>query len=139
MYRNALLFAVILFVALGTSSNVQGKVLRYRDLTTDQIMALQQSERRLDMYDRALKALPLAFKHRKISRREYGYEEHDLVAFISAEARYQDDILIDNQPFPPENVREVMENVARYAILVPAYILAIVAKGAAGSSYSFSP
>ena len=136
MNRNALLFTVVLFAALGVSANVHGKVLRYRDLTTTQIIALQQSERRLDMYDRALKALPTARKLGKIGRREYGYEERDLVAFIGAEARYQDDILINNQPFPPENVREVMENVARYAVLVPAYILAIAAKGVGGTTFS---
>ena len=135
MHRNVLLFAVVLFAVLG-AANVHGKVLRYRDLTTTQVMALEQSERRLDMYDRALKALTTARKLGKVGRRESGYEERDLVAFIGAEARYQDDILIDNQPFPPENVREVMENVARYAILVPAYILAIVAKGAGGTTFS---
>ncbi len=135
MHRNVLLFAVVLFAVLG-AANVHGKVLRYRDLTTTQVMALEQSERRLDMYDRALKALTTARKLGKVGRRESGYEERDLVAFIGAEARYQDDILIDNQPFPPENVREVMENVARYAVLVPAYILAIVAKGAGGTTFS---
>ncbi len=135
MHRNVLLFAVVLFAVLG-AANVHGKVLRYRDLTTTQVMALEQSERRLDMYDRALKALTTARKLGKVGRRESGYEERDLVAFIGAEARYQDDILIDNQPFPPENVREVMENVARYAIIVPAYILAIVAKGAGGTTFS---
>jgi len=107
MHRNALLFTVVLFITLGAAANVHGKVLRYRDLTTTQI-----------------------------SRREYGYEERDLVAFIGAEACYQDDILINNQPFPPENVREVMENVARYAVLVPAYILAIAAKGVGGTTFS---
>jgi hypothetical protein len=135
MHRNVLLFAVVLFAVLG-AANVHGKVLRYRDLTTTQVMALEQSERRLDMYDRALKALTTARKLGKVGRRKSGYEERDLVAFIGAEARYQDDILIDNQPFPPENVREVMENVARYAIIVPAYILAIVAKGAGGTTFS---
>ncbi len=135
MHRNVLLFAVVLFAVLG-AANVHGKVLRYRDLTTTQVMALEQSERRLDMYDRALKALTTARKLGKVGRRESGYEERDLVAFIGAEARYQDDILIDNQLFPPENVREVMENVARYAVLVPAYILAIVAKGAGGTTFS---
>jgi hypothetical protein len=123
----ALILATIFFGVMTPSNSLDAKVRRSRDLTVTQTVALQESERRLDMYDRALKALTVARKRGEISRREFGYEERDLVGFIGCEARYQNDILIDDRPFPPEDVREVMENIAKYAILVPAYILGAAA------------
>jgi hypothetical protein len=136
MYR-AVLLSLVLLVGMGGVTALRAKLIPYRKLSTDQRVALQESEKRLGTYDRALQAIELARKKGRISRMEYGYEAHDLTAFIGAEARFQNEILISDQPFPPEDAREVMENIAKYTILVPAYILEIAAKGLAGSSYTF--
>jgi len=101
-------------------------------------LALQRSEQRLALYDRSLIALDDALKHKKISRQEYSYDERDLNAFIGAEANYENDLLTKTSTFPEES-REVLENIAKYAIIVPAYIIGIAARGLAGSSFSFSP
>jgi hypothetical protein len=135
MYR-AVFASLVLLVLSGMFSRVEAKLVPYRKLTLDQRVALEASERRLDMYDHALQTLDHERRHGKISRKEYGYEARDLNAYIMAEARFQNDILIDDQPFPPENVREVMENVAKYTILVPAYIVAMVVGGSGGFHYT---
>ena len=126
---------------MGVATDAGAKTFRYDDLSLDQKMALQRSEQRLATYDRALQALDVAREKGKISRRDYAYDQHDLVAFIGCEARYQNDIMTDDRPFPPEETREVMENIAKYAILVPAFIIGVVAKAVAssGASYTFSP
>jgi hypothetical protein len=126
MYR-AVLVTLVLLGLTGFFSRAEAKLIPYRKLTPDQRLALQASEQRLATYDRALVALESARRHGKISRTEFHYEEHDLVAFISAESRFQNDILIDDQPFPPENVREVMENIVKYGVIYPAMVIGYLA------------
>ncbi len=117
MKRFAIFLAAMLLFTAGFSTSAHAKVRRARDLTLDEVLALQRSESRMATYDRALQALDVARSQGKISRREYGYEQRDLVAFIGAEARYQNDIMIDDRPFPPEDTRVVMENIAKYVVM----------------------
>jgi hypothetical protein len=138
MYR-AVLLSLALLVIAGGASRLDAKVIPYRKLTADQRVALQQSELRLATYDRALQALEVARKRGKISRIEYGYEKHDLTAFIAAEARFQNDILIDDRPFPPEDVREVMENIAKYGFIYPAEVIGLLALRIAPGFSGISP
>ncbi len=113
MYRAAWLTLVILF-ASGLLGRVDAKVIPYRKLTVEQRTALEASEQRLAIFDRRLQALDRERHLGKVSRVEYGYEAHDLTAYIMAEARFHDDILIDSRPVPPEDVREVVENIVKY-------------------------
>lgn len=135
--RRPVTFLVIIF-ALCTAGLADGSVRKYQDLSLDEQLALQRSEARLALYDRTLIALDDELKHKKISRREFSYEERDQKAFIGAEANYQNGILTKTSTFP-EASREVMENIAKYTILVPAVIAGIAAKALAGSSFTFSP
>jgi hypothetical protein len=137
--RFAISLAVMLFFSGGLSTSADARVRREKDLTLDEVLALEHSQTRLQTYDRALQALDTAHRIGKISNREYGYEQRDLVAFIGAEARYQNDIMVDDEPFPPEDAKEVMYNIAKYAIIVPAYIIGIAARAIAGSGLSISP
>jgi hypothetical protein len=140
MYR-AVLGSLVLFVVSGLFCRVEAKLIPYRKLTAEQRMELEASEQRMSTFDRTLQALESARKHGKISRKEYGYEAHDLTAYIAAEARFQNDILIDSRPVPPEDVREVMENIVKYGVVYPAMVIAYVAARIApiSGSYSFSP
>ena len=135
--RGPVFFLGIIF-ATCTAMAASGAVKKYKDMTLDEQLALQRSEQRLALYDRSLIALDGALKHKKISLQEYSYEERDLNALIGAEAKYENDLMTKTSTFPEES-REVMENIAKYAILVPAYIVGIAARGLAGSSFSFSP
>ncbi len=134
MHRAALV-GVIVFV-LGGSVAAHGSVVPPHELTFAQAQALERSEQRLKVYDEALQAIDVARKKHRISRQEYTYEEHDLLAFIAGEARYQNDIMIKNGPFPPESVREVMDNIAKYTVMTAEYIGEVALKvmpGIAGS------
>jgi hypothetical protein len=138
MYRTVLV-SLVLLVAAAVSAPLDAYVFPYRKLTADQRLALAQSEQRLQTYDRALQAVEQARREGKISRKEYGYEVHDLTAFISAEARFQNDILISNRPFPPEDVREVMENIVKYGFVMPAEVIGMVALRIAPAFSGISP
>ncbi|MCE0482927.1 MAG: hypothetical protein LV479_01660 [Methylacidiphilales bacterium] len=107
-------------------------------MSETQIMALRESETRLIIEDRALQTLENERKHRRISRQEFAYREHDLTAMISEEAQFQNVILI-KEPGLPVDAGELLQTIGKYAIEVPVYALAIVARGLAGSSFSFSP
>jgi hypothetical protein len=126
MYR-AIGFSLVLLVATGLSSRLDAKVLPYGKLTLDQRMALEASERRLKIFDRKLQAVEHASGQGRISRAEYGYEVHELTAFISAEARFQNDILIDRRPFLDDDAQDVMSNIVRYGIIYPAEAIGYLA------------
>jgi hypothetical protein len=122
MYRPVGISLAFLVVTVGFC-RLNAKVIPYRKLSMDQRLTLEQSERRLETYDRALQVLERDWRKGRVSRTEYGYEEHDLTGYICAEARFQNDILISNGPCPPEDVREVMENIEKYATYAGAGIL----------------
>ncbi len=126
MYR-AVLASLVLLLISGMVSRVEARVIPYRKLTLEQQMALDESERRMGIYDRALQALDRERKHGRISRGEYGYESHDLTAYIAAEARFQNDIMISDQPFPPDSVQEVMANIVKYGVVMPAEVIGSIA------------
>jgi hypothetical protein len=135
-----------LFLSFGLLSLALGRaavVKSYQELSAAQIMDLRSSEERVIADDRALQALESDRKNKKISEQDFAWQYHDLVAYISGEASFQNDILTKHsQDFElPEGATRVLRTVGKYSILVPAYALAAVAKGmaASGTSYSFSP
>ena len=136
MRRRVAFLLTILGVALPTVG--QAAVKSPSELTYPQVAALQDSERRLITYDRALQQLDFARTEKKISQRDYVRINHDLNGFIEAEAHYQNELLTKHSSFP-EDEREVLGNIEKYAVEVPLYILAMVVGGARGSSFSFSP
>ena len=120
-------------------SPAQAHVRSFHSLAPDERVAYEASQQRLVIFDRELQSLDARYARHKVSRREYGYEQHDLTVLISGEADIGNGILRHNEPLISEGTREVLENIARYAVIVPAYALAIVSRGLAGSSYTFSP
>jgi hypothetical protein len=141
MLPRMVLLAGCCFLGLGFFLPAQASTKSYRSLTTTEKLALQESQHRLIILDQALQALDNRLAHKKISHTDYAYEKHDLTAFISGEARFQNALLKKDDELISEGAREVLENIARYTILVPAVALGIVAKAFAssGASYSFSP
>ena len=120
-------------------SSAQAHVRSLDSLKPDERQAYAASQQRLVIFDRELQSLDARYARHKIGRREYGYEQHDLIVLISGEADIENGILRHNEPLISEGTREVMENIARYTVLVPAYAAAIAARGFAGSSYTVSP
>ncbi len=116
MYR-AVLVTLVLLVLTGLSCRVEGKVIPYRKLTPEQRAALDASQHRLATLDRELQGLEYARRHGRISSKEYAYEAHDLTAYIAAESKFQNNILVDDQPFPdpPVEVERTMATIGKYA------------------------
>jgi hypothetical protein len=136
MARLAAFLLALLASGIGSSSAGAAVVKSFSALSVSQRLAVEESERRLIIYDRALQEVEIAWKHKKITHQEFTFETRDLTAFIGEEARFQNEILIKKFIFP-EDAREVLENIAKYAILVPTVIVAVVVKGYL--PYSFSP
>jgi hypothetical protein len=120
-------------------SPARAHVRSLQSLTPEETEALAASQQRLVIFDRELQSLDARLARRQVSRRQYAYEQHDLIVLISGEAAIQNGILRHSEPLISEGTREVLENIARCTVLVPAYALAFVAHGLAGSSYTFSP
>jgi hypothetical protein len=132
-------FLLALFAFGVGSSKAGGAVVKsFNDLSVSQRVAVEESESRLITYDRALQEVEIALKHKKITQQEFNNETRELTAFIVGEARFQNEILIKKFIFP-EDAREVLENIAKYTILVPAGIAMVVAEVIAKSGGSFSP
>jgi hypothetical protein len=140
MSRVPAIHLAVLAVLIGTVLPAQASIRSYRSLSPEQKTALEQSERRLQAFDQALAKVERDYARRKIGAKDYAWYRHDLTAYISAEAAFQNDLLIKPRGMP-EDQREVLETIARYSVLVPAYIAAIAAKAFAssGGSYSFTP
>lgn len=140
MARPTSILLALLAFGLGAPSVGRASVKTLDDLSSTQILALQDSERRLITYDFALQELQKARNSRKITDQQFRYQDQELTGFISEEAEFQNAILIKERK-PPIDVGELLENFARYAILVPAYIVAIAVKCfvSSGANYSFSP
>jgi hypothetical protein len=107
-----------------------------RELSTQEQYALKSSQQRLLIFDHALQSLENRHDRRKIGAQEYSFEKHDLVALISDEARFENEILTKDPSWLSEGEREVLQNMAKYTVLVPAYAAAILARGMSGSSFS---
>ncbi len=139
MPRSPRIILVMLILAVGFIP-ASASVRPYGSLSVQEKLALEQSEKRLQTLDQALESLELNYEQKKIRARDYAATKHDLTAFISAEAQFQNDLLVKS-PEMTEDHREILQNIARYAVLVPTYLVAILAKGfvSSGSSYSFTP
>jgi hypothetical protein len=117
----------------------QAHIRSLHSLTPDEAQAYEASQQRLAIFDAELRSLDVRRDEHRIGRYDYNYEQHDLLVLISGEADIENGILRHDEPLISEGTREVLENIARYAVLVPAYALAIVARGLGGSSFTFSP
>lgn len=135
MTRWLALTLLMLVILTGMTSPVSASVRSYRDLSLDEKIALQASEKRLAQLDAALQSLEYKHQHRKISSSDYHWTHHDLVAFISEESNFQNGILIRPRGMS-EDTRELLNNIAYYSVVVPAYLLAIAAKGIGSGSFS---
>ena len=49
------------------------------------------------------------------------------------------EILVDSRPVPPEDVREVMENIAKYGFIMPAEVIGMLALRIAPAFSGVSP
>jgi hypothetical protein len=93
------------------------------DLSAMQISALQESNERLDVYDRQLQKLDADYAKGKIRRSVYDRETRDLVALIREESEFQNAILIKDPKIKVmaqhllETIQKVAEGMATITVL----------------------
>lgn len=120
----ALFAALALLVFLPARAELR----RANDLDPSEQAKLQASEQRLAIYDQALRYLDYQHSRHRVSRQDYVFQQRELISFINAEAVYQNGLLTRTSTFPEES-REVLENIAKYSIEIPGYILSLVLRG----------
>jgi hypothetical protein len=81
------------FLTLLAAFPASAATVAFRDLSPQQVAALDASQNRLATFDRALQTLDARRARQRISLRDYNYQEHDLLAFIANEADFQNAIL----------------------------------------------
>jgi len=118
------IIVVLLALWMGFAPCARASIKSYRSLSADEKTALAQSERRLQLLDQALTTLERSHAQKKISNRDYAYWKSDLTVYISVEAKFQDEMLI-KPPGLSDDKKELLEDIAGWAVLVPA-ILATV-------------
>jgi hypothetical protein len=124
-------------LALFAFQPARAELRRANDLGPSERAKLQASEQRLGIYDQALRYLDYQHSRHRVSRQDYAFQQRELVSFINAEAVYQNGLLTRTSTFPEES-REVLENIAKYSIEIPGYII-LFALRALGSSQVVIP
>jgi hypothetical protein len=143
MHRLAVILLVLIAFEISVST-VKAKVKSFRELSATQIMALQTSEARLAIFDRDLRDLERDRDRRKISARDFAWEQRDMMAFIAAESEFQNSILIRESTFPEgphlsDKADAVLRTIGKYSIEAPVYIAVAALEGLGRSGYTFSP
>jgi hypothetical protein len=113
----------------------------YEKLTLDEQIALQESERRLILYDQKLQALDRELHRHKISIQDYKWMNGDLTVLIAQESAYQNSLLIKKSDLK-ERAADLLRTIGTVAIAVPTYTLiaiVYVVGHSSGLHGSFSP
>jgi hypothetical protein len=113
----------------------------YEKLTLDEQIALQESERRLILYDQKLQALDRELHRHKISIQDYKWMNGDLTELIAQESAYQNSLLIKKSDLK-ERAADLLRTIGTVAIAVPTYTLiaiVYVVGHSSGLHGSFSP
>lgn len=119
MVRLAIFLLAFEFCTISTAG---AAVKSLQDLTVTQTLALQESENRLIADDRILQALENDRKNKKISAKDFAWQSHDLIAYIGAEAQFQNAILTKQHAFPsvdlPEGAVKVLRTIGKYTLQI---------------------
>jgi len=138
MERRAVLVLVYLAFAGGLSVSHAAVVKSVDDLPLDRKMALQQSENRLIQDDRVLQQLESDRQHKKISAQNFAWQYRDVLAYIDAEANFQNNLLAKGPASfdiqLPDGATKVLRTVGKYSIEIPCVILTAILKG--GGNFS---
>jgi len=137
MHVSAKCLALFAGLALFSFLPARAELRRANDLNPSERTKLQESEQRLAIYDQALRYLDDQHARHRVNGQDYAFQQRELISFINAEAVYQNGLLTRSSTFP-EEAREVMQNIAKYSIEIPGYII-LMALRALGSSHVVFP
>ena len=112
MGRPAIFLAISVMAILCVPAAARASVKSFNELSSEQILALQDSEQRMLIYDRALTVLDQEKKAHRIGAKAYQYREHDLVGYIAEEASFQNAILIKEKTASSIDLGEIAQKAA---------------------------
>jgi len=116
-------------------------VKNYDDLSAVQVKALQESNARLDAFDRSLMELDKKFAKGKIPPDAYKRRSHELTSLIAEECQFQNAILVKD-PKIKIMAQNLLDNIQKAAEATPKIATAItvgVLKALAGSHATITP
>jgi alanine dehydrogenase len=116
--RSSRVVLVMAVIFLGGLVNSHASVRPYKKLTLDEKVALQESERRVDIYDLQLRSLDRQRVHHKISAEEYRWSNQQLVLCLRQESLFQNAILIRGSDLPLR-ARDVLETMEHGVLIIP--------------------
>ena len=126
MHRLAvLLLALVVFGLLGISIS-HAAVRRYEKLSVAEQIALQESERRVTLYDRELVTLDRERVHHTISADDYQLSTQELTFCIQQESLFQNTILVRRSDLP-QQAKDVLETMEHAVLAIPVGVGYVVA------------
>jgi hypothetical protein len=116
-------FRVILIamLLLGGIVSSHAEVRPFNKLTVNEQVALEESERRLAVYDQQLSALDHQYKKGHISKAYYETGTQQLTLVICEETLYQNAIIV-HDPQLAQKAKDLLETIQHVAIAIPVYI-----------------
>jgi hypothetical protein len=121
--RVSLVLAVIL---AGGMTSGHASVRSFDKLSLNEKMALEESERRVTVYDKELVALDRKRSQKKIAPAYYQTETQQLTELIREEALYQNAIIVPD-PEVARHAREILETMEHAVLAVPVGIVYLIA------------
>jgi len=126
MHRLALPLLAFLAFGMGSLSTAHAMVRSYEKLSMEEQIALQESERRVAIYDRELVTLDRARSHHKIAADDYQWSTQQLVFCIQQESLFQNTILVRRSDLP-QRAKDVLETMEHAALAVPVGVGYVIA------------
>jgi len=123
--RVSLILSVIL---VGGMISGNASVRSFDKLNLSEKMALEESERRVPVYDKELVALDRQRSQKKIAAAYYQTETQQLTELIREEALYQNALIV-HDPELARHAREILETMEHAVLAVPvgvAYVIAFI-------------
>jgi hypothetical protein len=122
-----LVVILVAFLVFGAAEPVANAAVRpYAKLSVDERIALQESERRVAVYDKQLLALDRERARGKISLDDYRWANQQLVLCIQQESLFQNTILV-RQSDLPDRAKAVLETMEHGVLMIPVTIGCVVA------------
>jgi len=119
----------LFLVALLAAGMVSGhaEVRSFKRLSLDEKMALEESERRLAVYDQELLSLDHKLAAGHLSKESYRMESQELMLVIREESLYENAILVHDSDLP-QRARDLLETLEHVALAVPVGIGYVIAR-----------
>ena len=126
MRRIAVSLLVLVAIGWGGAFRCAAAIRPYEKLSVAEQVALQESERRVCIYDRELQTLDHQRARRKISAGDYEWSTSQLTFCLQQETLFQNAILVRRSDLP-QRAKDVLETMEHGVLAVPVGIGCVVA------------